>query len=130
MASEDSVVEVTEEVMVEGSTRAAWEGSDVTRPEIEWLIRTKRILVGVEYRLPGPEIAPDLKEGEYVVFLAHFERGFGLPASDFLKSFLVRFDLQPHHLPANAFTTLSAFVSFAEGYLGLWPTITLWSKYF
>ena len=34
------------------------------------------------------------------------------------------------HLPANAFTTLSAFVSFAEGYLGLWPTTTLWSKYF
>ena len=47
-----------------------------------------------------------------------------------MKYFLVRFGLQPHHLPANAFTTLSAFVSFAEGYLGLWPTTTLWSKYF
>ena len=73
MASEDSVAEGTEEVMVEGSTRAAWEGSDVTQPEIEWLIQTKRIPAGVEYRLPGPEVAPDLKEGEYVVFLARFE---------------------------------------------------------
>ena len=73
MASQDSAIELTEEVVVEGSTRAAWEGSDVTRSEIDWLIRTKRIPVGVECRLPGPQIAPDLKEGEYVVFLAHFE---------------------------------------------------------
>ena len=94
MASQDSAVEVTEEeVALEGSTRAAWEGSDVTRLEIEWLIWTKHIPAGVEYRLPSPEVAPDLKEGEYVVFLAHFERGFGLPASDFMKSFLVRFGI-------------------------------------
>ena len=54
MASQDSAVEVTEEeeVVLEGSTRAAWEGSDVTRPELEWLIRTKRIPAGVECRLP------------------------------------------------------------------------------
>ena len=130
MASQDLTIEVTEEVEVEGSTRAAWEGSEVSRAEINWLTRTKRIPDGVECRLPGPEIQPDLKEGEYVVFLAHFERGFGLPASDFMHAFLERFGLQPHHLPANAFTTLSAFVSFAEGYLGLWPTTTLWSKYF
>ena len=129
MASQDSAVEVTEEeVVLEGSTRAAWEGSDVSRSEIEWLARTKRVPSGVECRLSGPEIQLDLKEGECVIFLAHFERGFGLPASDFMKSFLARFGLQPHHLTANAFTTVSAFVSFAEGYLGLWPTTTLWSK--
>ena len=75
--------------------------------------------------MPGPETAPDLKEGEYVVFVAHFERGFGLLASNFMRTFLEKFGLQPHHLPANAFTTLSTFVSFAEGYLGLWPTINL-----
>ena len=124
------VVEAVEEGVVEGSTRAAWEGSDVSRSEIDWLIRTRRIPAGVECRLPGPETTPDLREGEYVVFIAHFERGFGLPTSAFFRAFLNKFGLQPHQLPANAITTLSAFVSFTEGYLGLWPTINLWSKYF
>jgi hypothetical protein len=26
--------------------------------------------------------------------------------------------------------TISAFISFCEAYLGLWPSINLWSKYF
>jgi hypothetical protein len=28
----------------------------------------------------------------------------------------------------NAFTVLSSFVSFTEGYLGLWPNIELWDR--
>ena len=65
-----------------------------------------------------------------MVFLAHFQRGFGLPASPFFREFLNNFGLQPHHLPANAITSLSAFTSFMEGYLGLWPTVAAWAKYF
>ena len=53
-----------------------------------------------------------------------------MPASDFFRNFLDFFDLQPHHLPANAIVSLSAFSSFKEGYLGLWPTVKAWSKYF
>ena len=104
---------------MEGSARAAWEGSDVTQTEIDWLIRTRRIKAGVTCRLLGPELVPDLQPSEYVVFVAHFERGFGLPASDFMRNFLNKFRIQPHHLPSNAITTLSAYVSFSEGYLGL-----------
>ena len=115
---------------MEESTRAAWEGSDVTQAEIDWLIRTWRIPAGVACRLPGPELVPDVQSGEYVVFVAHFERGFGLPVSEFMSNFLVKFRLQPHHISANTITTLSAYVSFSKGYLGLWPTINLWSKYF
>ena len=59
-----------------------YKGSDVTQRELDWLLRTRRIPEGVECRLPGPEVAPILKSGEYVVFVAHFERGFGLPASN------------------------------------------------
>ena len=68
--------------------------------------------------------------GECVVFVTHFERGFGLPASPFFRAFLNRFHLQPHHLPANAITQLSALAAFSEGYLGLWPIVKLWAKYF
>ena len=124
------VVEAVEEGVAEETTRASWEGSYVAIGDINWLIQTRRIPAEVECRLPGPETSPDLKKGEYVVFLEHFERGFGLPASDFFCSFLNKFGLQPHQLLANAFTTLSAFASFMEGYLGLWPTVEAWSKYF
>jgi hypothetical protein len=53
------------------------------------------------------------------VFVAHFARGFGLPASGFFRAFLDKYQLQPHHLLANAYTVLSSFVAFIEGYLGL-----------
>ena len=64
------------------------------------------------------------------MFLTHFEQGFALPVSEFFRSFLDFFGLQPHHLPANALVSLSAFTAFSEGYLGLWPTTKLWSKFF
>jgi hypothetical protein len=38
------------------------------------------------------------------VFIAHFVRGLGLPTSDFLRSSLNWYALQPHHLPANVFS--------------------------
>ena len=62
--------------------------------------------------------------------MAHFERGFGLTTSRFFRNFLDTFGLQPHHLPANSITSLSAFVSFCEAYLGIWPMVNLWAKYF
>ena len=64
------------------------------------------------------------------MFLTHFERGSGLPVSDFFRRFLDFFGLQPRHLPANAIVSLSAFSSLTEGYLGLCPTIEASAKYF
>ena len=86
--------------------------------------------LGVECRRPTGENEPTPAAGERVVFVAHFVRGYGLPASSFFRAFLNRFRLQPHHLPANAITQLSALVAFCEGYLGLWLTVELWAKYF
>ena len=115
---------------VDETEHAGWEGSEVSSAEIDWLRRTRRIPAGVECRRPSGENEPTPVAGERVVCVAHFERGFGLPASSFFRAFLNRFRLQPHHLPAKAITQLSAFASFYEGYLGLWPTVDLWAKYF
>ena len=65
------------------SERVGWEGSEVTSAEIAWLKRTRRIPEGVECRCPTGENEPTPAAGERVVFVAHFERGFGLPASSF-----------------------------------------------
>lgn len=112
------------------STRASWEGSDIGQPEMDWLKQMRLIPHGVVCRAPGPEISPEPEEGERVVFLAHFERGFGLPISDFFVDFLSKYQLQPHHLAPNAITSLSAFVTLCEAYLGIWPTVEIWSRYF
>jgi hypothetical protein len=74
--------------------------------------------------VPAPE------PGERVVFIAHFERGFGLPASDFFRDFLDTYDLQPHHIPANAVMILSAFAAFCEGFTGIEAFTQAWAKYF
>jgi hypothetical protein len=68
-------------------TRGAWKGSDVKQPEIDWLYRSRRIPAEVACRIPSDELEPAPLEGEIVVFTAHFERGFGLPASDFFRRF-------------------------------------------
>jgi hypothetical protein len=50
--------------------------------------------------------------------------------SDFFRYFLDYYELQPHHLPANAVMTLSAFAAFCEGYAGIEDFVQGWSKYF
>ncbi|KAK1612507.1 hypothetical protein QYE76_036180 [Lolium multiflorum] len=113
-----------------GITHGACKGSDVTQHEIDWLYRSRRIPEGVSCRLPGDEIEPVLKPGEFVVFLAHFERGFGLPASDFLRQVLDFYQLQPHHLPGNAVFYLSCYAAFMEGYIGIRPTRETFARFF
>ncbi|KAK1685387.1 hypothetical protein QYE76_046235 [Lolium multiflorum] len=90
----------------------------------------RRIPEGVSCRLPGDEIEPVLEPGEFVVFLAHFERGFGLPASDFFRQILDFYRLQPHHLPGNAVFYLSCFVAFMEGYIGICPARETFARFF
>lgn len=113
-----------------GSERVGWEGSDVSPANTDWLRCTRHIPVEVECRTPGDEVVPTPGPGEFVVFVSHFERGFWPPVSDFTRHFFNHFGLQPHHLPANAILTLSAFITCRENYLGLWPSVDLWAKYF
>ncbi|KAK1642843.1 hypothetical protein QYE76_060648 [Lolium multiflorum] len=105
-------------------------GSTVTEYEIDWLYRSRRIPEGVTCRIPGDEIEPEPQPGEHVVFLAHFERGFGLPASPFFREFLNFYELQPHHLPGNAIFYLSCYATFMEAYIGIRPTRETFARFF
>ncbi|KAM0909092.1 hypothetical protein ACQ4PT_015040 [Festuca glaucescens] len=111
-------------------TRGAWKGSDVKQPEIDWLYKSRRLPAQVSCRIPRNEVESAPEPGECVVFSAHFERGFGLPASDFFREFLDFYQLQPHHLPGNAIFYLSCFVSFMEAYVGLLPTKEAFARFF
>lgn len=112
--------------------KGSWEGSTVTAEDIQYLRDTRRLPPATEVavRLPGGELAPQAEGTERVVFFSHFKRGFGLPASDFFRSFLDFFGLQPHHLGANAVLLLSGFVTLCEGYLGVEPSVDLWVRFF
>jgi hypothetical protein len=81
-------------------------------------------------RIPDKELEPAPEAGEIVVFASHFERGFGLPASDFFRRLLDFYELQPHHLPGNAIFYLSSFVSFMEGFVGLLPTVDTFGRFY
>ena len=110
-----------------------WDGSNVHEDHIAFLHDTRR-LPGVGYvkaRIPPEgEISPAPREGERVVFRAHFIRGFGLPASGFLRLFLEFYHLQPYHLTPNTVMLLAAFVTMCEGYLGILSSIELWGAFF
>jgi hypothetical protein len=103
--------------------RSGWEGSEVTSADISWITTTRRVLAGLACWLPADETVPAPEPNERVVFISHFERGFALPVSDFFRDFLNHYDLQTHHLPANAVMILSAFAAFCEGYAGLEPFV-------
>ncbi|KAK1677557.1 hypothetical protein QYE76_038405 [Lolium multiflorum] len=108
----------------------SWRGSYMREDDIERLVRLHRIPSTVITRAPGAEVEPKPEPGERVVFGAHFDRGLGLPASNFFRHFLECFGLQPHHLPADACILLSCYVAFMEAYAGLWPEIDFWSRLF
>ncbi|KAI4975333.1 hypothetical protein ZWY2020_048940 [Hordeum vulgare] len=114
------------------SLQGAWLGSDVGEGHIEAL-RHHRLLPPasqVLVRLPGAETAPAPAAGEVVVFVEHFYRGFGLPASAFFVEWLLFFGLQPHHLAPNAILQLSTFVVLCEGFVGIEPRVDMWRSLF
>jgi hypothetical protein len=48
----------------------------------------------------------------------------------FFRDLLDTYDLQPHHIPANAMMILSAFAAFCEGFTGIEAFTQAWVKYF
>ena len=68
-----------------------WEGSEVTSEAINWLYASRRLPPEVSCRRPGTELEPQPRRDEYVIFLSHFQRGFGLPISPFFSDFLRHF---------------------------------------
>ena len=67
--------------------RGSWEGSYIIQADIDGLRRSNKLPAGVEARVPpAGHHYPCPEEDEYVVFLAHFQRGFALPLSKDRKS--------------------------------------------
>jgi hypothetical protein len=82
-----------EDNLAQAQGRSSWEGSEVTPVDITWITTMRRVPASVACWLPAGEIVLAPESGERVVFISHFERGFGLPAFDFFWDFLDTYDL-------------------------------------
>jgi hypothetical protein len=64
-------------------------------------------------------VFPTEGTGETVVFLAHIEHGFVIPAGDFLCGLLHFYRIELVHLTPNSVMIISTFVHLCEAYLGI-----------
>jgi hypothetical protein len=76
--------------------RGGWCGSFVTE-DLIYKYRREKFLppqrLVKHWLAPEGERVSHPRDGEAVVFLAHFARGFGLPVSDFILEMFAFFDL-------------------------------------
>jgi hypothetical protein len=91
------------------------------------LLRPK---VQVGWRLAEGEEFPTEGTGETVVFLAHIECGFDVPAGNFLRGLLHFYRIELVHLAPNSIMIISTFVHLCEAYLGIVPQFHLWCHFF
>jgi hypothetical protein len=83
----------------------------------------------VGWRLAVGEEFPTEGTVETIVFLVHIERGFGVPAGDFLRGLLHFYRIELVHLASNSFTIVSTFVHLCAAYLGIAPHVHLWCHF-
>src|SRR5215216_5679263 len=80
------------------------------------------ILRAGRWRIPAAgEVTPDLREGEFICFTSHLERGLGFPTSLFFRRFCAFYGIQPSDLGPHSIEQLAIFVAFCECYLGCRP---------
>jgi hypothetical protein len=91
------------------------------------LLRTK---TEVGWRLTAGEEFLTERTGETFVFLAHIERGFGVPTGDFFRGLLFFYRIELVHLVPNTITIISSFIHLCEVYLGIALHFHLWCHFF
>jgi hypothetical protein len=84
----------------------------------------------VGWRPAGGEEFSTEGTSEIVIFLAHIERGFGIPAGDFLCGLLYFYRMELVHLVPNLITIISTFIHLYEAYLGIASHFHLWCHFF
>jgi hypothetical protein len=78
----------------------------------------------------GRRGVPDGGTDETIIFLAHIERGFGIPAGDILRGLLHFYRIELVHLAPNSITFISTFFHLCKSYLGITPHFHLWRHFF
>jgi hypothetical protein len=117
------------------SPRDPWPFSTVTADDLEALVAEGllRPLSGdlqPEWMAPPSGAAPSPPSGYVVSFVSFHERGFGVPASHFMRAILHVYGVELHNLSLNSISQAAIFVAVCEGYLGIDPHWDLWTHLF
>jgi hypothetical protein len=109
-----------------------WETSAVTEEKIQSLVNRGllRPKSQVGWRPAAGEAFPTEGTGETVVFIAHIECGFRVPAGNFLRGLLLFYCIELVHLAPNSITIIATFIHLCEAYLGIGPHFDLWRHFF
>jgi hypothetical protein len=79
---------------------------------------------------PPSGAAPSPPPGYVVSFVSFHERGFGVPASRFMRAILHVYEVELHNLSPNSISQAAIFAAVCEGYLGIDPHWDLWTHHF
>jgi hypothetical protein len=115
--------------------REPWPFSTVTVDDLEALV-TDGLLCPLsgdpqpEWMVPPSGVAPTPQSGYVLSFVSFHERGFGLPASRFMRAILHYYRVELHNLNPNSITQAAIFVAVCEGFLGIDPHWDLWTHLF
>jgi hypothetical protein len=117
------------------SPREPWPFSTVTSDDLEALVADGllRPLSGdsqPEWMPPPSGAAPSPPPGYVVSFVSFRERGFGVPASRFMRAILHVYGVELHNLSPNSISQAAIFAAVCEGYLGIAPHCDLWTHLF
>jgi hypothetical protein len=114
------------------SPRDPWPFSTVTASDLEdlvgeGLLRPLTDEQRPEWIPPVGGVAPSPPPGYVVSFVSFHERGFGVPASRFMRAILYHYGVELHNLSPNSISQAAIFVAVCEGYLGIAPHWDLWT---
>jgi hypothetical protein len=79
---------------------------------------------------PASEADPTPPPGYVVRFISFHERGFGVPASRFMRALLHHYGVELHNLNPNSIAQAAIFAAVCEGFLGIDPHRDLWTHLF
>jgi hypothetical protein len=115
--------------------RDQWPFSTVTADDLEVLVADGllRPLSGdpqPEWMVPPSGAAPSSPSGYVLSFVSFHERGFGVPASRFMRAILHFSGVELHNLNPNSIAQAAIFAAVCEGFLGINPHWDLWTHLF
>jgi hypothetical protein len=117
------------------SPRDPWPLSTVMVDDLEALVADGllRLLSGdpqPEWMAPPSGVTPSPLLGYVLSFVSFHERGFGVPASRFMRAILHFYGVELHNLSPNSIAQAAIFAAVCEGFLGIAPHWDLWTHLF
>jgi hypothetical protein len=112
-----------------------WPFSAVTVDDLEALVadgllRPLSDVLRSEWMVPPSGADPNPPPGYVLSFVSFHERGFGVPASRFMRALLHHYGVELHNLSPNSIAQAAIFAAVCEEFLGIDPHWDLWTHLF